>query len=232
MPAEVLEYPSRDEAAQAVAEIAARALRREIAGKGFASLFVSGGSTPEKTFQKLRQEEIDWPRVTVGLVDERWVPPDDPESNEGLVRAHLLRDRAASAGFLPMWVPGSDPLHAAVERSAAYAPHCQRPSFMLLGMGLDGHTASWFPEHPFLRPLTASTQMHIVAAIEAEGVRTSRRLTLTGPPVYNTIRAVLLLFGPEKRAKLDEARAADPLHCPVRYAVDGLGDRLSIVWAP
>lgn len=232
MPAAVLEFASREEASGVAAEMAAKALQRDITGQGHASLFVSGGSTPEEMFVQLRREEIDWPRVTVGLVDERWVAPDDPESNEKLVRTHLLRDKAAAAGFLPMWMPGCEPEQAAADRSRAYAPHCNRASFMLLGIGLDGHTASWFPGEPTLRYLSSRSNTQTVAAIRAEGACTPQRLTLTGRPVADAVRAVLLVFGKEKRAKLEEARKADPLLCPVRFAMDGLGERLSIVWAP
>lgn len=232
MPTAVLEFASREEASGVAAEMAAKALQRDITGQDHASLFVSGGSTPEEMFRRLRHEEIDWARVTVGLVDERWVPPDDPESNEKLVRTHLLRDKASAAGFLPMWMPGCEPEQAAADRSRAYAPHCNRASFVLLGMGLDGHTASWFPGEPTLKSLASLANTQAVAAIRAEGVCTPQRLTLTGRPVANAVRAVLLVFGKEKRAKLEEARGADPLLCPVRFAMDGLGERLSIVWAP
>lgn len=232
MSAAVLEFASRDEASGVAAEMAAKALQRNIISQGHASLFVSGGSTPEEMFRKLRREEIDWPRVIVGLVDERWVPPDDPESNEKLVRTHLLRDQAAAAGFLPMWMPGSEPDQAAADRSRAYAPHCGQASFILLGMGLDGHTASWFPGETSLASLASPANTQAVSAIRADGACTPQRLTLTGRPVANAVRAVLLVFGKEKRAKLEEARGADPLLCPVRFAIDGLGERLSIVWAP
>lgn len=232
MPAAVLEFASREEASGVAAKMAAKALQRDIIGQGHASLFVSGGSTPEEMFRKLRREEIDWARVTVGLVDERWVPPDDSESNEKLVRTHLLREKAAAAGFLPMWMPGCEPEQAAADRNRAYAPHCNRASFILLGMGLDGHTASWFPGEATLKALASPANRQTVAAIRAEGVCTPQRLTLTGRPVADAVRAVMLVFGSEKRAKLEEARNSDPLLCPVRFAMDGLGKRLSIIWAP
>lgn len=228
----LLEFQTREAASGAAAAMAAEALAHDIGEQGFASLFVSGGSTPEKMFRDLSGTAIDWAHVTVGLVDERWVSPDDPESNERLVRAHLLKGAAGTADFIPLWVPETDFGHAAEDRSRAYAPHCAAASFVLLGMGLDGHTASWFPGMERLSDIVSKDYPGSVAAVLAPGARTSQRLTLTGPAVVNAKRAVLLVFGTEKRAKLEMARKADPLHYPVRYAIDGLGDRLSIVWAP
>ena len=72
-------------------------LRRDIAERGQASLAVSGGSTPKGMFHTLSHCELDWSQVFVTLVDERWVAPDNEDSNERLVRDHLLQHRAASA---------------------------------------------------------------------------------------------------------------------------------------
>ena len=68
------------------------ALKSAIDARGAASLVVSGGKSPVTLFEALRLEPIDWSRVSVALVDERWVGGDDPDSNEKLVRDNLLRD--------------------------------------------------------------------------------------------------------------------------------------------
>jgi 6-phosphogluconolactonase len=226
------EFPTRAAASEAVAEVAARALGADIAERGRASLFVSGGSTPEASFRALAATPLDWARVTVGLVDERWVTPNDAESNERLVRLHLLHGRAGAAGFLPMWMPARSCAEAAADRDAAYAPHCAAASFVLLGMGADGHTASWFPGMLGLADVATSGESGAVAAVTAPAARTAQRMTLTGTAISRAKAAALLVFGDEKRAKLETARKADPLHCPVRFAIDGLGDRLKIMWAP
>lgn len=225
------QYASREDASRAAADLAAAALTADIRTVGRASLMVSGGSTPETMFQLLSEMPLDWPRVTVGLVDERWVGPQDAESNERLVRTHLLRAHAAAAGFIPMWMPETAHQDAASDRSAAYAPHCEAASFVVLGMGGDGHTASWFPGSRCLGRVT-SAAASVVEAVTAPGAVTPQRLTLSGPAVSRAKGAVLLVFGEGKRAKLAEARKADPALCPVRYAMDGLGDRLKTVWAP
>lgn len=232
MALEIIACGSREDAALTAAQFAARALQADLETSGRASLFVSGGSTPKRTFEQLSGAVLDWGRVTVGLVDERWVSPEHPESNERLVRTHLLTGGAGAAGFLPMWTSAGDYELAADERDAAYAPHCDAASFVLLGMGADAHVASWFPEADTLASVISPPEGRCVMAVEAKGVVTPQRLTLTGPAVFRAKQAVLLVLGQEKRAVLEAAAHLDPVTCPVRFAIDGLSNRLSIVWAP
>ena len=48
-------------------------LKDEITKKNSATLLVSGGSTPKLFFQELSKVEIQWEKVKIGLVDERWI---------------------------------------------------------------------------------------------------------------------------------------------------------------
>src|SRR3546814_9400354 len=88
-----------DHWAWAAAVSVSAALRRELEGRPRARLLVSGGSTPAPVFQALAKAPLDWARVDIALVDERWLLPGDPDSNAHLVREHLLRDHAAAARF-------------------------------------------------------------------------------------------------------------------------------------
>ena len=83
--------------AEALATAVADALAAGIKARGEASIAVSGGSTPKAFFKALSGKPIDWSRVTITLVDERFVPADNPRSNHLLVKDNLLKDKAASA---------------------------------------------------------------------------------------------------------------------------------------
>src|SRR5882672_4488778 len=88
------------------ATLLAQAIGAELAGalarRAAASLVVSGGRTPAAMFAQLARQPLEWARVQVTLADERWVGTDDPASNEALVRAVLLRERAADAQLIGM----------------------------------------------------------------------------------------------------------------------------------
>lgn len=232
----LLRYETREEAAGAALRHIATALQMAIMERGHADFLTSGGSTPGPLLERLSAAEMDWSRVSVGLVDERWVPLDHEFSNEALVRSRLLRGNAGAAGLIPMKTTDASPFEAVADRNAAYAPHCSPPDFILLGMGGDGHTASWFPRSKGLEVALKPENGEVIAAIDATGCPGAganvHRLTLTGPAVTSARAALLLIFGEEKLDLLKRAQAADPLDMPVRHAIDGLGDRLIMVWAP
>src|SRR5580704_19576374 len=93
-------YADMETLSPRLAALVAGCLSAAIGARGLASLVVSGGRSPVRLFEILRTQPLDWSRVCVALADERWVSPEDPQSNERLVRDVLLKDRAASGRFL------------------------------------------------------------------------------------------------------------------------------------
>ena len=92
---ERFDFSSKEELAKALAEAVATDLKSGIAERGVASLAVSGGSTPGKFFSALgKRKDVDWDKVTVTLVDERWVPDTHDRSNAMLVNEKMLQGPA------------------------------------------------------------------------------------------------------------------------------------------
>src|SRR4051812_2102722 len=100
--------------AAGLADKVAETLSAAIAARGTASIAVSGGSTPKAFFEALSSRVLDWTKVTITLVDERFVPQDNPRSNALLVKANLLKNKAAAANFLPLYQPAADAEKSAV----------------------------------------------------------------------------------------------------------------------
>src|SRR5690606_38515607 len=94
-----LSYQSAEQWAWAGAVVLAGELRRALEQRPRARLLLSGGSTPGPVYRALARAPLDWDRIDVALVDERWLQPDDPDSNSHLVRTTLLHDKAESARF-------------------------------------------------------------------------------------------------------------------------------------
>jgi len=205
----IREFATREALMRAAAECIAKALRNGISERGEAVAALSGGSTPEPAYAELATLKLDWPRVTFALVDERFVPPRDPASNEALLHRTLAPALAAGAKLLPMYADCADAEEAAARADELYST--QHIDIALMGMGGDGHTASWFPQSPQLG--VALDDRRTVIAVHAPGAAgAAERLTLTRSALSKAASVVLLITGDEKRRVLeDRGRARLPI---------------------
>lgn len=220
------------ELAQALARKVADQLALGIAGRGSATLAVSGGSTPKAFFEVLSQVAIDWSKVTVTLVDERMVAEDNERSNHGLAKRHLFKNNAADAQFIPLYSAGGD-AEAMAQRAAANIDALPLPfDAVVLGMGTDGHTASFFPGGSTLAAVTDPDCAQSVMPIEAPGAG-EPRLTLTLPLIVDARLTVLHIEGEAKRAVLEQAlEPGAEADLPVRAVLRHARRPVEIFWAP
>ena len=221
-----------DEWVWAIAVAVSAELRRELELRPRARLLVSGGKTPAPVFDALSRAPLDWSRVDIALVDERWLLPDDPDSNARLVREHLLVHHASAARFESLTRPGRE-IDAAVADANLHARHT--PTVVVLGMGDDGHTASLFPRMRGLEDALASP--HAYVAVDATGCPGAgpwpRRISLTPAGLEPAPVRLLLLRGEAKRLVFERARAGDdPCEMPVRIAFRTPGAILQVHWCP
>jgi len=228
----VTQYANPARLAEDLASIVAARLQTAIATRGEAFLAVSGGTTPVLFFQTLSRARLDWRKVTVCLVDERCVPADHPRSNERLVRDNLLQNEAAQAGFVPLYRVAENAGVAARSAEAAIAGLGSGFDVVVLGMGQDGHTASFFPGGDHLaHAMDAETTSHVLP-MQAEGAG-EPRLTLTLPIILAAELIILHIEGAAKREVLDLAMSDGPAaEMPIRAVLDRAGEKLSILWAP
>lgn len=224
------EYASGDALAADLAAGIAASLAEAIAGRGRALLALSGGSTPRRMFEALSEIELDWSAVTIVPVDERWVPEDHERSNAKLIRDHLIKAKARAAGFVSLHAPTETPETGMGEVAARIRALDLPFDVLTLGMGTDGHTASFFPDGDNLARATARDTDELVVPMRAEGAG-EPRVTLTLPVILAARRAVLHFEGEGKRAVWEKAKAGgDVSEMPVR-AVIGAAN-LETVWAP
>jgi 6-phosphogluconolactonase len=219
----IIEFPSRDALMQAAAARIAEVLQSALAHR-VACAALSGGATPEPAYRALATAALDWSRVTFLLVDERFVPPSHDASNEALLRRALAPALSAGAQVLPMFSEDVSPAEAAARANAAYANLVV--DIALMGVGEDGHTASWFPQSPQLTAALDLSNPSTVIAVEAAGAQgSSERITMTRAAIARAANRMLLVTGAAKRA-LVEARAPD---APVTALLDLPTE---IYWAP
>ena len=223
------DFRDKQQLAEALADAVATNLKAGAKSRGAASLAVSGGSTPAHFFKALSERtDVPWGKVTVTLVDERWVDESSDRSNGRLVKANLLQGRAAAASFVPLYQGGVEPNATAAGAAQGEVP--QPFDAVILGMGNDGHTASFFPGGDSLAE--ALTAEGPVIAIRAPGAG-EPRVTLTLRRLLQTRALYLHIEGEEKVATLKQAEAEGPTaDMPVRAILRQTQTPLTIYWCP
>ena len=210
-------FTDADQLARNLALNVAAGLREALAANEHATLAVSGGTTPQKFFEALSRQKLDWLHVTVTLVDERQVDETSARSNAKLVKATLVQNEAALARFVPLY---QNPAASEV------------PNFdvVVLGMGDDGHTASFFPAGDTLA-VALSPAAPPLLAISAPGSG-EPRLTFSLSKILAANEIFLHIQGADKSATLETAMSgSDEMEMPIR-AVLNSGRVIEIYWCP
>ena len=207
-------------------------LAAAIAETGKAMFAGSGGSTPAPIYRRMAQADLDWSKVAVTLIDERYVPETSPESNAALIKQTLMTGPAAAARFVPLYRP-----EVTVDRAAALAAHALAAEgghldAVLLGMGEDGHICSMFPNSPTLKTLLSPTLPPTVLGVPhgRDGAAPSlERLSINLPYLMGARRVVLALTGAAKRAVFEREAAGDPAIQPIA-ALGAAKVPLDVLW--
>ncbi len=223
------DFESREQLDQTLAAAIAARLRGDLSMRSKAMVAMSGGSTPQGMFQQLSQQTLDWSSVNVTLVDERFVPPDHDDSNQKLLQENLLINEAAAAKLLPMYEAG----YSAEAAAQAYADALlgRLPgSVLVLGMGGDGHTASWFPDSPQRQAVTDAASQALAAAVDTPS-SPHRRLTMTLPAVQRFDSLILHITGADKRSVLLRNLRGETDE-PIAAICRREDTRVDVYWAP
>jgi 6-phosphogluconolactonase len=225
------DFESRETLTKVLASDIVTRLKDAIDLRDEASVAVSGGRTPIDLFQTLSQADLDWRKVTITLVDERWVAPDDDDSNEKLVRTHLLQNNAAKAPFIPHKTSTDSPFEAEAELNKALARLPEMITVTLLGMGEDGHTASFFPGADTLDK-ALDTEQHSDCCAVVPKTAPHPRMTLTLQRILRSEWIVLHLTGDGKKPVLQAALGDGPVtDLPVRSVLKQNQTPVSVYWA-
>jgi 6-phosphogluconolactonase len=206
------DFLNMTDASAALALHVAMVLRDAINARGAATLAVSGGKSPVPFFHALRAQKLAWEKVTITLADDRQVDESSPLSNAALVKRELLQEATAAARFMAL-APGADialPL-----------------DMLILGMGLDAHTASLFPGQPMDgADIIAVTPDPLPP--EAPVARWSFSLNV----LRQARNTALLINGDAKKAVLDDAmQQLDATHKPISALLHHPENPFHIYWS-
>ena len=229
MKADLKKYETASELNADFAQEIADKLQSGIDANGTASLLISGGSTPRPMFAVLSQKDIEWNKVNIALVDDRWVTTSDDASNEKMANEALLINNAAVANFVGMKSEHENAFDA-VEAVTAKLAHIKQPfDVVILGMGEDGHTASIFPCCAQLDE--ALTTDKVIMATEPT-TAPHQRMTYTKSALLNSKQLYLHLVGESKETVLNQvAESEDEKLAPIRAFLNQSDVPMSVMFA-
>ena len=200
-------------------------LRDSLKNKNFVTLSVPGGSTPAPFFDLLCKESLDWSRVKILLSDERYVPESNNRSNTTLVKRHLMQSNAANAQLIRFYNPDQTE-DEFVRQSVANMNTFMPIDVSILGMGLDMHTASLFPDSTELADALSTSEPLCVVR---PACQPEVRITLSGRVLAQATKTYILIIGQEKLAAYNLAMSeSSAMLAPIRTV---FGNQTKTFWA-
>lgn len=194
------------------AQLFVQAAQAAIAERGRFTVALTGGTSPAGLYRLLAsppyRDQIQWEQVYIFWGDERWVPLDDERSNARMTFETLLSHvPIPQSQIFPMWADGVSPDEFAAEYEQSlrlHLPDNGRFDLVLLGMGADGHTASWFPHTEVLHKHDKWVAAYYLDAQDMY------RITLTVPLVNLADQIAVIAYGANKADALYEVLKGEP----------------------
>ena len=194
-------HASKEELEDALLHDIKLVISEDIIKFGKATILLSGGSTPSGLYRKLSSTQLDWSKVIVGLVDERFVKNSSDFSNEKLVKTCFLINEAKNATFIPMIFSADNEVLNLLRTNESYTIF-NDASVIILGMGEDGHTASLFPNDSDSNKAMDSEQNIFFTNSPSNP---TRRITCTPKLLLSSKNIFLMLTGENKKEVLFSA---------------------------
>ncbi len=211
------EFNSKDQLDQSLCDDLVKIIQQAISEKGSANILLSGGSSPIHLYELMSNIELDWSKVIIGLVDERFVAPNNEFSNEKMIREKLIQNYASTATFYGMVENSADQMENVKNISSNYEVFHNQLDLVLIGMGEDGHTASLFPNDAVSEQLLRSQEIGIYNTISPNFP--NERITCSTAMLLQAENIILMLSG-EKKLHVFETSTENQL--PISFFNDKL----------
>ena len=200
-------------------------INNDIALNGGASILLSGGSTPLALYERFKELAIKWEKVKIGLVDDRYVPVNDKDSNYCNIKKALGEDIVSKAFFSPLVVNLTNQNQNLLLSNKANADFLYAKTLVLLGMGTDGHTASLFPNTASLLEGLQNKKPQLL--ISSAPVNPIKRITHNRASILLANHLILYIKGDEKKRVFDNAHN---LKTPISLFTNQKNPVLNIYW--
>lgn len=220
------DYKTSETLMQSLASTVEVELNNAIKNRGLATFVVPGGTTPKPFFNIIRDSDIEWEKITIFPTDERWVSMENSRSNARLIQRELLTGRASKANFVTLYKKNKTLDQGAsslAENISNYLPI----DVLVLGMGVDMHTASLFPGSPGLALAQSMNAAEVVPVTPLDN-SLEPRVTLSARVLEKAVNTHVLIIGLEKKNAVKEAEKREPASAPISQFLPNA----TVHWSP
>ena len=201
-----------------------------------ALLAISGGSSPKPLYEAISRLDLNWPQISIALVDERWVDTNHSASNEAFIKTCMTENGglAVAENIIGLKNNAETAQQGLSLAEDVYQNMARNFDVVLLGMGTDGHTASWFPHAEGLeQALDGDDKLSAVTAEQSDVTGSfTERLTLTKQSVLNAGTVILMISGQDKYDVYQAAKKSPIFKHPVGALLQQNEKDIHVFWSP
>ena len=227
------ELPDADALASALSKRLQQLSQSAIAERGMARIGLAGGSTPMAAYADFASFDMSWPQVRLVLIDERYVPLTDSQSNEANIAGAFSAVKTRLGVWQGLYQAAGNIVQAAEAADADITRFGLPLDVTVIGMGVDGHIASLFAESAdFEAAMDQANPSAVVPIRFASSEAKTDRLSFSLPALLKTRHAVFCITGADKRAVLENSLDGSAPHYAAARFLARYPGPVDIFWSP
>ncbi len=222
-----------DELANALSHAMHSHALRRLAEQQSLLIGLAGGSTPMAAYSEFAQAQLPWSRIALTLIDERFVPTTDPQSNEANIASAFTAIKTQLSGWYGL-MHTSLAIEQVAQRANQEIQNLQHPmDLVVIGMGSDGHIASLFIESAdYQRAMDLQCTDAVLPIRFAAQDDKIDRISFSLAELLKAKKIFICITGDEKRRVLEQSLDGSAPEYAVAKLLKHYSRPIEIFWSP